>query len=126
ILSEWGELSWNKVKQEILSKALITLPYISYLPSFIRDFKNTQRSKDKVQLQETIGKISCVLQENNGDISYLKGGRAGGLLYDNYSGKNSHLGHFRIGRSLRVSCEYKNQVLELRHYGEHDYVNDNP
>lgn len=126
ILSDWGELSWNKVKQEILSKALITLPYISYLPSFIRDFKNTQRSKDKVQLQETIGKISCVLQENNGDISYLKGGRAGGLLYDNYSGKNSHLGHFRIGRGPRVSCEYKNQRLELRHYGEHDYVNDNP
>lgn len=126
ILSDWGELSWNKVKQEILSNALIALPYISYSPSFIREFANTQRSKDKVQLQETIGKISCLLQENGGDISYLKGGRAGGLLYDNYSGKNNHLGHFRIGRSLRVSCEYKNQVLELRHYGAHDYVNNNP
>lgn len=126
ILSDWGELSWNKVKQEILAENLIELPYIIYFPSFVKDFKNTQRPKDKVQLQETIGKISCLLQENDGDITCLKGGRAGGLLYDNYSGKNNHLGHFRIGRDPRVSCEYENQILKLRHYGEHDYVNDNP
>jgi putative CRISPR-associated protein (TIGR02619 family) len=126
ILSNWGELSWNNAKEEVLSQRLMALPRIAYLDSFKTDFKNTQRPRDKVVLQETIAFISCRLQESDGDISILKAGRSGGILYDNYTGRNSHLGHFRIGRGLRVSCEYKNEILELRHYGEHDYVNDNP
>lgn len=126
ILSDWGELSWNNTKDSILKKELINLPYISYSSNFKKDFQKTDRTNDKVKLQETISKISCLLQENNGDISFLKGSRAGGVLYDNYAGRNSHLGHFRINDSARISCEYKNNILNLLHYGEHDYVNDNP
>lgn len=126
ILSNWGELSWNNAKKEVLSKSLIELPFITYFDAFKTDFKNTKRPKDKVVLQEKIAKVSCLLQENQGDITCLKGGRGGGLLYDNYTGKNAHLGHFRINLGIRVSCEYKDNKLVLRHYGEHDYVNDNP
>lgn len=126
LLSNWGELSWNNAKKDVLSSNLIELPFIIYSDAFKTDFKNTNRPKDKVALQEKIAKVSCLLQENKGDITSLKGGRGGGLLYDNYTGKNAHLGHFRINQSIRVSCEYKNQNLILRHYGEHDYVNDNP
>lgn len=126
LLSNWGELSWNNIKIEILSEELIELPFIRYSDTFKIDFRNTNRPKDKLILQESVAKISCLLQENNGDISCLKGGRGGGLLYDNYSGKNSNLGHFRINQGIRVSCEYKDGILELRHYGAHDYVNNNP
>lgn len=126
ILSDWGELSWNKVSKDILSKMPIELPYLEYEASFIADFNQTKSTKNKIKLQETLGKISCILQETGGNITALKGGEGGGILYDNYSGKNKHLGHFRIGQGPRVSCQYENQILKLRHYGEHDYVNDNP
>lgn len=126
VLSDWGELSWNNVKEEILGRALVELPFIAYTSTFIRDFQNIDRLFEKVKLQELIAKISCILKENDGDISSLKGGRAGGILYDNYSGRNSALGHFRVNRGSRISCEDVNGRLELRHYGQHDYVNDNP
>ncbi len=125
VLSDWGELSWNNVKSEVLQE-LFPLPGLDYLKSFEKDFQRTRRTSDKITLQETLAKVSCLLQENGCDISALKGGRGGGLLYDNYSGVHSRLGHFRVGRGPRVSCEYKNEELKLRQYGEHDYVNDNP
>lgn len=126
VLSNWGELSWNNAKEEILSDNLIELPFISYENSFLIDFQSTKNPREKIHLQETIAFISCRLQESEGDISILKAGRSGGIKYDNYSTKNAHLGHFRLSRGLRVSCEYVNRQLKLRHYGQHDYVNDNP
>lgn len=126
MLSMWGELTWNNAKHEILSNELIELPMIAYEDSFKRDFKGCNQAQERVKLQETIARISCLLQENKGDISCLKGGRAGGILYDNFSGQNSHLGHFRLGQGPRVSCQYLNQTLRLRHFGQHDYVNNNP
>lgn len=126
VLSNWGELSWNNVKQTILEQRLIDLPLLEFLPSFKKDFQKPHSAREKVKLQETMAKISCLLQENNGDIACLKGGRSGGILYKNYSGNNVHLGHFRVGLGPRGSCEYKNNKLLLRHFGEHDYVNNNP
>lgn len=126
LFSTWGTLTWNNAKQKILSDQLIELPLIAYEESFKKDFRNNAHAHDKIKLQETIARISCLLQENHGDIACLKGGRAGGLLYDNYSGKNSHLGHFRLGQGPRVSCQYFNQILRLRHFGVHDYVEINP
>lgn len=126
LLSDWGQLAWNSAKDVILGKQLVDLPMIEYLDSFKRDFRLIHRTRDKVKLQETLAKASCLLEEKNGDIACLKGGRGGGILYDNYSGKNNNLGHFRIGEGLRVSCEYDKRVLHLRHYGKHDYVNGNP
>ncbi len=125
LLSDWGELSWNNVKRDVLDQ-LIELPRLKYLKSFEDDFKREKNNKEKVMLLETLAKISCILQETNGNITQLKGGNAGGMLYDNFTGKFAHLGHFRLGQGPRVSCEYKNGVLELRHFGTHDYVNNNP
>lgn len=126
LLSTWGALTWNNAKHEILSNQLMELPMIAYEDSFKKDFRANVRAQEKVKLQETVAWVSCLLQKSKGDISSLKGGRGGGILYDNYSGKNSHLGHFRLDQGARVSCEYVNQILRLRHFGPHDYVNDNP
>lgn len=126
IFSEWGEFLWNTAKGEILSAELVKLPRIFYHDSFKRDFKNITDRKRRVDLQETIASICCLLEEHNGDISCLKGGRGGGLLYDNYQGDKSHLAHFRLNNGDRVSCQYIDGVLQLRHCGQHDYVNNNP
>lgn len=125
-LSTWGTLAWNNAKQEVLAAQLIGLPRIAYEESFKKDFQKETQAQEKVKLQETVARISCLLQAHDGDISYLKGGRAGGILYDNFEGKNRHLGHFRLGQGPRVSCEYVKGMLRLRHFGSHDYVNDNP
>lgn len=125
-LSTWGRLAWNNVKEKILSEKLLNFPVIAYEDSFKKDFSNTTSPSDKVKLQETVCRVSCLLQENNHDVACLKGGRGGGLLYDNYTGNNTHLGHFRISQGERVSCQWVNNRLILRHFGSHDYVNDNP
>ena len=126
LLSTWGTLAWNNAKEAVLDKSLIDLPMIAYEDSFKRDFEKSREAREKVKLQETIAKVSCLLQENNGDSGCLRAGRGGGILYDNFSGKNSHLGHFRLGKGPRISCEYKNRTLHLRHFGSHDYVNNSP
>jgi putative CRISPR-associated protein (TIGR02619 family) len=107
LLSTWGTLVWNNSKEDILSKRLIDLPMIAYEESFKRDFERHGQVQEKIKLQETVAKVACLLQENNGDPGCLRAGRGGGILYDNYSGKNSHLGHFRLSKGPRVSCEYK-------------------
>ncbi len=123
LLSEWGLLSWNKVKKQILVEKLLTFPKLHFEESFKKDFQNTTPSQ-KIDLQETLTKISVILQQNTDGITKLK--QDGGLQYDNFSGKNAHLGHFRLNQDNRVSCLAKNNELLLRHFGQHDYVNDNP
>ena len=126
VLSAWGTLAWNNAKGQILAENLVTLPHIVYEGSFKKDFSNTIQGNEKVKLQETLVKVSCLLQDNKGDTAALKGGRGGGLLYDNFTGKHSNIGHFRISQSIRVSCTANNGNLYLRHYGAHDYVEHNP
>ena len=125
-LSTWGTLAWNNAKQEVLASHLIELPRIAYEERFKKDFRKETQTQTKVDLQETIAQVSCVLQAHDGDITSLKGGRSGGILYGNLSGKHKHLGHFRLGQGPRVSCEYTGGVLRLRHFGSHDDVNDHP
>jgi hypothetical protein len=43
-----------------------------------------------------------------------------------YVGKHKDIDHFDLPKGRRVSCLAKDGQLYLRHYGEHDYVNDNP
>lgn len=119
--SIWGELSWNKVKTEILSKQLVELPNLIYEKSFEKDFEATAKANDKVKLQETLAKVSHLLHSGNGDIGVLR--KDGGLQYENYA---NGIGHFRVSQSLRVSCQKEGVNLRLRHFGEHNYVNDNP
>lgn len=123
ILSEWGMLSWNKVKSDVLSKRLVDMPSLDYDDSFKRDFEDATPS-ERVKLQETLGKVSAILQQGADGVSKLK--QDGGLQYDNYSGKNNGIGHFRIDSGRRVSCTASGKTLRLRHFGEHDFVNNNP
>jgi putative CRISPR-associated protein (TIGR02619 family) len=123
-LSSWGKLIWNKSKAELLAKELVDFsPYLVYAPSFSKDFQNIRMSGERVKLQETLARAAGLLWESGGNIAPLKAD--GGLLYEVYVNQGG-IGHFRVNEGLRVSCVGTTQGLELRHYGAHDYVNDNP
>ncbi|GAB4407734.1 MAG: hypothetical protein OHK0039_10320 [Bacteroidia bacterium] len=126
LLSTWGTLAWNNVKQGLLSSRLMALPMIAYQDSFKKDFESLRQVSEKIKLQEVIAKVSLILQANHGDTAHLRGGRAGGILYDSYTGRDSDIDHFRIDQNQRVSCVNARGTLLLRHFGPHDYVNDNP
>jgi putative CRISPR-associated protein (TIGR02619 family) len=123
ILSDWGMLAWNKVKKRILSEQLLVFPSLKYDKSFEKDFQKATQ-QERIELQETLSKVSAILQQNKDGVAKLK--QEGGLQYDNYAGKNTEIGHFRINQGDRVSCTIINNELNLRHFGQHDYVNDNP
>jgi hypothetical protein len=125
-LSDWGELIWNRVRQELLGEDLLPFPRLQYTDTFRRDFKDAAR-KDRAELQEVLAKVSGILEDNRGDTSALK--RDGGLQYDVYTNKYTKdgrpIGHFRVSQSKRVSCTVEDGALRLRRYGEHS-INDNP
>lgn len=119
-LSAWGKLAWNSEKERILSESLIEQPGLQIAPSFAADFVKRTDNHERVALQEALAKAAVQWRDSG-----LKGLRADpGLLYETYSGKGD-IGHFRVGK-LRISCEPAGAVLQLRHCGQHDYVNDNP
>lgn len=122
-ISDWGQLIWNRIKKQLLQKELLVFPYLEYENSFRKDFDSAE-AKARVQLQETLAKVSVLLEKSGGDLSSLK--QDGGLKYDNYSGRKlpggTPLGHFRIDRGNRVTCMYQGGKLYLRHFGSHDYT----
>jgi hypothetical protein len=123
-LSSWGKLIWNKSKAELLAQELVDFsPHLVYAPSFLKDFQNIRMSGERVKLQETLARAAGLLWESGGNVAPLKAD--GGLLYEVYINQGG-IGHFRVNQGLRVSCVGTSQGLELRHYGAHDYVNDNP
>lgn len=127
ILSLWGELMWNRAKASILSDELLEFPCLSYSDSFVRDFRIIRNEAEKVKLHETLAKASFLLEQDRGGTGLLK--RDGGIQYEDFNNRNFQgkpIGHFRVTQSLRVSCVSENGRLILRHYGAHDYVNDNP
>ena len=123
-LSTWGKLVWGECKDEILAQKLLSFPRLNYEPSFIEDYNKTKDKNKRVKLQETLARTSQLLDRHNGDRSVLR--KDGGILYETYTGKHSNIDHFRITQNNRVSCVPQDNGLLLRHYGEHDYVNDNP
>lgn len=118
IISDWGHLIWNRLKNDLLEQTLLPFPRLVYLPSFRRDFEQA-RPQDKVRLQETLARVAYMLEEASGDTTVLK--QHGGLRYDNYVNKRDEerhpIGHFRVSRRLRVSCVSKGGKLYLRHFG---------
>jgi len=120
-LSNWGNLVWGECKKSLLSGELLAFPSLSFEDSFRQDYKKIGRPEDKVKLQETLAKVSCLLEQHQGDSGALK--KDGGLQYENFIGKQ--IGHFRVDRGLRVTCVAKKGVLLLRRYGQHA-VNENP
>lgn len=125
-LSDWGQLIWNRVRHELLSKELLPFPRLHYEASFRRDFTQAD-PKARVALQESLAKVAHLLEDHQGDTAALK--RDGSLQYDIYTGKKTRdgqpIGHFRINQSRRVSCIAEQGSLRLRRYGEHS-INDNP
>lgn len=124
ILSEWGLLVWNRLRQNVLSERLLDFPNLTCAETFQRDFKNAEK-QERVQLQATLAKVSAILSEKG--IAALKAD--GGLQYDNYTHRQINgkpIGHFRVSDGGRVSCLAEGNTLILRHFGAHDYVNNNP
>lgn len=117
-LSNWGKLVWNQVKYHLLSNELLTFSGLEYQSTFVNDYKNIKTQADRVKLQETLAKVSCLLTKSNGNIAILK--EDGGLQLETY--KNTSIDHFRVTQSLRVSCQSISGSLLLRYYGTHDHV----
>jgi putative CRISPR-associated protein (TIGR02619 family) len=122
-LSTWGQLIWNRCKDEILSQNLLTFPRINYADSFTEDYKKIRSNQEKIKLQETIAKVAHLLIKSNGDTASLKSD--GGLLYEVYQNKGG-IAHFRVTQGIRVSCTAKSGVLNLRRYGKEPDVNKTP
>jgi putative CRISPR-associated protein (TIGR02619 family) len=123
LLTTWGKLIWNRVKGELLSGELLSLPYLSYLDSFHRDYQDCRNSKERIKLHETLVKVSSLLEKSLGDISPLKAD--GGILYEKYKDRGN-IAHFRVTQGLRVSCHVENEQLILHRYGREPEVNTNP
>ena len=123
ILSTWGKLIWEKCKTELLSDELFQFPLLKYRDSFRADYNRVRDAQAKVKLQETLAKVSHLLQQNKGDISILK--KDGGLQYDKYTNKGD-IDHFRVTQGVRVSCHSEQGTLILRRYGKEPDVNRNP
>lgn len=122
-ISEWGQLIWDQVKNDILSKGLLLFPYLEYESTFRKDFEKAT-PEQRIRLQETLAKASKLLLEHQGNIKALK--EHGGLQYDNYTNKSlpdgTPIGHFRINEGDRVTCIAVGGKLYLRHFGSHDYT----
>ncbi|MGK7939087.1 MAG: putative CRISPR-associated protein [Crocosphaera sp.] len=125
-LSTWGKLVWEECKNEILLRDLLEFPRLVYLDSFREDYKKNKDVSQRVNLQETLAKVSVLLEKSQGNTAILRSNNAGGILYDSYTGKQSHLDHFRLNDDWRISCFPQKGKLYLRHFGKHDYVNKNP
>lgn len=133
ILSNWGRLTWNKCKRDFLTQdKLLKFPKLSYEKSFHEDYrKNANDDQKKQDLHEVIAEVSASMIKYNGDTTRFDSR----LNFSRYQGgkkceggvKQNQLDHFYIKNTgRRVSCLAKDGNLYLRHYGEHDYVNDNP
>lgn len=121
--STWGQLVWNQCKQELLTSNLLEFPYLQYKDSFREDWKKIDQAKEKIELQETLAKVSGLLLNNSGNIAALK--QDGGLQYDKYTNKGN-IDHFRVTQGLRISCHYQDGFLHLHRYGKEEKVNKNP
>ncbi|MDH6085777.1 CRISPR-associated protein [Umezakia ovalisporum] len=118
VLSTWGKLIWDESKNNLLSKDLLDFPRLQYTDTFRADYNNIRNTAEKVTLQQHLAKVSVLLIGSNGDTSVL----FKPLDYTRYQG-SSQIDHFRINRSLRISCKVmEGGILSLRYYGTHDHV----
>lgn len=122
-ISAWGLLIWNRSKSDLLSKALLEFPRLSYTSNFCNDFDNKNDPNARVILQETLAKIAYILEKDNGSTQTLS--KDGGLRFKSLKGHNN-IYTFRVTRGIRVSCSKGNGTLKLRRYGHRNIVNNNP
>lgn len=132
LLSTWGELVWDQVKDDLLSGEPLDFPMIRYEPSYRRDFDGLPANdgrRARVLVQETVAEVSAALIESGGDTRPLFARK--GLGFEHFQGANRAYAHFRVTNAqggLRISCEPLGggMGLALRHVGAHDAVNDRP
>lgn len=118
-ISNWGQLIWNQCKNDFLSKDLQEFPSIYYGDNFKEDYGKISTPKERVKLQQTLAKVSGLLEESNGDTRDL----VKSVSYSPYKGaKEKEVDHFYVGIHWRVSCKVSNGNLTLRYYGTHAYV----
>jgi putative CRISPR-associated protein (TIGR02619 family) len=124
ILSAWGELLWDQCKEELLSKERpLPFPKLEYHQSFLDDYQ-AKPANEKIILQENLARAACLLKNHKDGISAMK--QDGIFRLRRYVGKHKDIDHFDLPKDRRVSCIAKEGTLYLRHYGEHDDVNNNP
>lgn len=132
-LSNWGRLIWNNCKRKFLTGDLLEFPCIEYEQKyFLKDYsKNNVDAQRKLDLQEVLAEVSASMLKFHGNTTRFDSR----LHFTRYEGGNkceggvrkNQIDHFYIKNTgWRVSCIAKDGKLYLRHYGEHDYVNDNP
>jgi putative CRISPR-associated protein (TIGR02619 family) len=123
-LSTWGKLIWQQCKDVFLAQdKLLKFPKIEYTPDFLDDYRR-KPAHEKIVLQENLARAACLLNNNQDGISAMK--QDGIFRLRRYVGKHKDIDHFDLPKDRRVSCLAKDGQLYLHHYGEHDYVNDNP
>lgn len=122
LLNEWGQLLWARQKAAVLGEGdLLVLPGLVYGERFRRDFAGWENREERVKLQETLVKVSCLWEK--GGLAALRGD--GGIQYETYENRGK-IGHFRVTQGLRVSCEPRRDILFLRRFGAHDPINKDP
>ena len=112
-LSAWGTLVYHRSKADLLAEELLQFPLLEYKQTFQQDFDNENNDKARVRLQETLAKISCILQENKG-IAALRVDNA--LDFKELQGQATGIYSFRISKSIRVRCTIDKKGLVLRDY----------
>ncbi|MEO1372944.1 MAG: putative CRISPR-associated protein [Cyanobacteria bacterium J06635_10] len=124
VLSNWGNLIWNQCKNDLLSDDLISFSRLEYQDTFRADYNKVKEKYKRVKLQETLAKVSSLLNQSNGDTAILK--QDNGIKYSKLINKEN-MDHFRINQGTRVSCNSSKGKLILHHYSEqHDDINNNP
>lgn len=122
-LSAWGTLIWNRAKADLLAKRLLPFPRLEYAKTFRDDFNDENDLRARLKLQETLAKVTYILEESNGNLTPLRQDR--GLQFERFMQVDG-IYKFRITQAVRVSCTVTDGGLILRHYGGHDYVYGNP
>jgi putative CRISPR-associated protein (TIGR02619 family) len=116
VLSTWGKLIWDEARQSLLSQSLLEFPGLHYADTFRANYNKTKDPKKRIALQADLAKVAALLQESKGDTTVLTS-----LDYERYT-NSDQIDHFRVDRSLRVSCRKVADGLQLRYYGTHDHV----
>ncbi|MEH2022870.1 putative CRISPR-associated protein [Nostoc sp.] len=132
-LNNWGHLLWNRCKSRFFTgDNPVVFPSLIYDKSFIKDYeRNNVNEQNKFDLHEVLTEVSASMIKFNGDTTRFDPRLhftryEGGQKYEGGFKKNQ-IDHFYIKNTgWRVSCIAKDGNLHLRHYGEHDYVNNNP
>lgn len=124
LLSAWGYLVWNQVKDGLLETAPVDLPSVRYDARYRRDFEALPRGGRRLRTlaQEVVAEISAALLASGGNVQSLQGRH--GLNPERLAGEKG-LMSFRVtneGGAHRITARALDSGagLELRRVAAHD------